>query len=122
MNGKDSTKPRATLLEGSRADLAAGVLPRCPEFPASNYTYAKRCEAMRAEAEGGHPAAVQHEIQRVAGSNTYARATRSYGAILLEHLAREAQLQAAIAAAEAQVDGVAAKKPGKKKAAAKEAA
>lgn len=94
---------RPTLLDGSRADLAGGVLPRVPEFPASNYTYMKRAEAMRAEAEAGRVAGLQHVIQQVAGSNTYARVCRAYGGLLLEHLDREAQLAAAVAVAEAQV-------------------
>lgn len=98
---KPTNKP--TLLDGSRADLAAGVLPRVPIFPASNYTYAKRAERMLAAATEGSMSGLSAEIQQVAGSNTYARVARAYGQILIEHLTREAELAEAVKAAEAQI-------------------
>lgn len=106
MNETKKPQKRPSLLEGSRTDLAAEVLPRCPDFPPSNYTYAKRCEAMRGEAEACGQNAISNlktRIAEVKGVNTYARATRAYGAILLEHLDREAQLAEAVKAAEAQI-------------------
>lgn len=96
---KAPSKP--TLLDGSRIDLATGALPRVPAFPASNYTYAKRCERLRGLALQLDAEAVAGITAAVAGSNTYAKVTRAYGAILLEWVERERGLEAAIAEAEA---------------------
>ena len=111
MNEKANAKGRASLLDLPRIDLASAVLPRCPDFPPSNYTYGKHAEAMRAEAAKG-PAArawIATRISKIAGSNTYARIARSYGQLLIAHLDREAELEAAIEAAKAEVDEAAAK-------------
>lgn len=96
---KAPSKP--TLLDGSRNDLATGALPRVPTFPTSNYTYAKRCERLRGLAQQLDAEAVAGMTAAVAGSNTYAKITRAYGAILMEWVEREQQLVAAIAEAEA---------------------
>lgn len=103
MNATTKATSKPTLLDSARVDLATGILPRVPVFPASNYTYAKRCERLRELAQQRDLEAVEGMTAAVAGSNTYAKVTRAYGAILQEFLRNEAQLEAAILAAEAQM-------------------
>lgn len=107
-----SSKP--SLLGEPRADAALGILPRTPAYPASNYTYAKRAERMRVEAESGTTAELDHQIRMVAGSNTYARATRAYGQLLIEFRTKQDELAAAVAEAEALVGEAVKALPAKK--------
>lgn len=79
-------KGRVTLLTPVRRAAQAGVFPPpAPEFPISNYTYAKHCERLRRAAASGAVEVI--EAYRPAGTrNTYARAALGYRDLLLEQL------------------------------------
>lgn len=95
-----SPTARPATLEAWKA-AKAGVLPPPLQVPASNAHVAKRADALRKMAEEGRLSDLHAE--QIGGTNTYAKALRSYRDALIAYLQTAFDLEAADAKHAAQM-------------------